>query len=65
MASKIPATTIRIEPEVHERAGEILDELGITMSGAINIFLRAVIREGGLPFDMKVAAKTDDAKSDV
>lgn len=65
MASKIPATTIRIEPEVRERAGEILDELGITMSGAINIFLRAVIREGGLPFDMKVAAKTDGAKSDL
>lgn len=59
MASKIPATTIRIEPEVRERAGEILDELGITMSGAINIFLRAVIREGGLPFDMKVGAKAD------
>ena len=47
MASKIPATTIRIEPEVRERAGEILDELGIT------------IREGGLPFDMKVGSKAD------
>ncbi len=54
MASKIPATTIRIEPEVRERAGEILDELGITMSGAINIFLRAVIREGGMPFDVRI-----------
>ena len=59
MASKIPATTIRIEPEVRERAREILDELGITMAGAINIFLRAVIREGGLPFDMKVGSKAD------
>ena len=54
MPSNIPATTIRIEPEVKREASAILDELGLSMSTAMNMFLRAVIREGGMPFEMKV-----------
>ena len=54
MPSNIPATTIRIEPEVKREASAILDELGLSMSAAMNMFLRAVIREGGMPFEMKV-----------
>ena len=54
MPSNIQATTIRIEPEVKKEATVILDELGLSMSTAMNMFLRAVIREGGMPFEMKV-----------
>lgn len=54
MPSNIPATTIRIEPEVKKEASAILDELGLSMSTAMNMFLRAVIREGGMPFEMIV-----------
>ncbi|NPD32690.1 type II toxin-antitoxin system RelB/DinJ family antitoxin [Eggerthellaceae bacterium zg-997] len=54
MPSNIPATTIRIEPEVKREASAILDELGLSMSAAMNMFLRAVIREGGMPFEIKV-----------
>lgn len=54
MPSNIPATTIRIEPEVKKEASAILDELGLSMSAAMNMFLRAVIREDGMPFEMKV-----------
>jgi DNA-damage-inducible protein J len=54
MPSNIPATTVRIEPEVKREASAILDELGLSMSTAMNMFLRAVIREGGMPFEMKV-----------
>ncbi len=57
MPSNIPATTIRIEPEVKREASAILDELGLSMSTAINLFLRAVVREGGMPFEMKVASR--------
>lgn len=57
MPSNIPATTIRIEPEVKKEATAILDELGLSMSSAVNMLLRAMIREGGLPFEMKVAPK--------
>ena len=44
MASNVPATTIRIDPEVKREAVAVLDELGLSMSGAMNIFLRAVAR---------------------
>lgn len=61
MTSNVPATTIRIDPEVKREASAILDELGLSMSGAVNVFLRAVIREGGMPFDVRLgpAEKAD------
>ena len=55
MPSKIPATTIRVEPEVKREATAVLDELGLSMSSAVNLFLRAVIREQGMPFEVKVS----------
>ena len=57
MPSSIPATTIRIEPEVRKEAAAILDELDLSMSTAVNAFLRALAREGGMPFEMKVSQK--------
>lgn len=57
MPSNLPATTIRIEPEVKKEATAILDELGLSMSAAVNAFLRALVREGGMPFEMKVGSK--------
>lgn len=53
MPSNIPATTIRIDPEVKREATAILDELGLSMSTAVNAFLRALVREGGMPFEMR------------
>lgn len=49
-----PTTTIRIDLDVKRRAGQVFDELGIGMSAAINTFLKAVVREGNMPFDIKV-----------
>ncbi len=40
-----PTTTIRIDLDVKKRAGEVFDEIGISMSAAINSFLKAVVRE--------------------
>ena len=51
----IPTTTVRIDPEVKEQANEVFEELGLSLSAAINVFLKAVVREGGMPFDMRVA----------
>ena len=36
MTSNVPATTIRIDPEVKREAVAVLDELGLSMSGAMN-----------------------------
>lgn len=40
----------RTDEQVKKQASEILGNLGLDMSGAINIFLRAIIRERGIPF---------------
>ena len=50
---KTASVFARIEPEIKERAEEILEVLGIPMSNAISLFLRQVIRHRGIPFEMK------------
>jgi DNA-damage-inducible protein J len=44
---------IRTETQVKETADLIFKRLGITMSDAINIFLRQVNQYGDFPFDVK------------
>ena len=54
----------RIEPEVKEKADEILNGLGISTTEAINMFLRQVIRYRGIPLDLRITednpAKTNN-----
>ena len=40
---------VRIDETVKQQAEELLQGLGLSMSTAINLFARAVIREQGLP----------------
>ena len=47
-----PTTTIRIDQKVKERATEVFDEIGISMSAGITTFLKAVVREGTMPFEI-------------
>ena len=44
----------RVEPEIKEQAERILNQLGIPMSNAIGLFLRQIIMQRGIPFDMKL-----------
>ena len=44
----------RVEPEVKEQAEKILSELGIPMSNAVAMFLRQVVLQRGLPFEVKL-----------
>jgi DNA-damage-inducible protein J len=51
----------RIDPVVKERAAEVLQELGITVSEAVRILLTRTANEGALPF----ALTNDSAAHDV
>lgn len=44
----------RIEPEIKEQAEQVLEQLGIPMSNAIGMFLRQVVMQRGIPFEMKL-----------
>lgn len=48
----------RVEPELKEQAEIVLDQLGIPMSNAIGIFLKQVVLQRGLPFDVKLPVST-------
>ncbi len=48
MATK--KTSLTLDEDVRQQAQEVLDQLGLSFSGAVELFLRAVIREKGLPF---------------
>ena len=47
-----PTTTIRIDSNIKRQANDVFDKIGISMSTAINTFLKTVVREGGIPFDI-------------
>ena len=44
----------RVEPEIKEQAEEVLNQLGIPMSNAVGMFLRQVVLQRGIPFEMKL-----------
>lgn len=45
---------IRVEPDIKEQAEKVLEKLGIPMSNAVSIFLRQVVMQNGLPFEVKI-----------
>lgn len=45
-------TQIRIEESTKKQAVELLEGLGLTLSEAVNMFLRQVILRKGIPFDV-------------
>lgn len=44
------STNIKIEPELKQEAQQLFEELGMTLSTAINVFLRQAVREHAIPF---------------
>ncbi|UUX33389.1 type II toxin-antitoxin system RelB/DinJ family antitoxin [Fundicoccus culcitae] len=51
--SKTVNLNVRIQPEIKNQAEEILNDLGLSASTAINIFYRQIIEQQGLPFEVK------------
>ncbi len=45
---------VRVEPEIKEQAENVLEQLGIPMSNAISVFLRQIVLQKGIPFEMKL-----------
>lgn len=45
--------TIRLDETVKTQADELFSDLGITLTSAINMFLKQAIREQRIPFEVK------------
>ena len=52
--------TIRIDDDIKRDAETLFSKLGLTISGAINVFFRQAIREQAIPF--AISAKTAEDK---
>ena len=53
-ATRTAAVYTRVDPETKEKAELILAELGIPMSNAVGMFLKQVVIQRGIPFEMKL-----------
>ena len=51
--AKTANVNVRIEPEVKQQAEDLFGSFGISVTDAINIFLRTSIMEGGFPFKIR------------
>lgn len=47
----------RVEPEIKKQAESVLDQLGIPMSNAVSMFLRQIVLQQGIPFEMKLPVR--------
>lgn len=63
MLANLKTTDVRsrIEPDLKERATEVLADCGLKLSDAIRLFLRQVVAQQGLPFEIKTPNATTRA----
>ena len=45
---------IRIDDELKNRADVLFDELGINMTTAFTMFIKAAVRQNGIPFELSI-----------
>ena len=51
--AKTDTLHIRIEPSVKQKAEKTLNDLGLSITDAINVFLNQVILNDGIPFEIR------------
>ncbi len=52
--SKTSNIRVKVNNDVKSQAEAVLERLGVSMSDAISVFLKQVIMQNGLPFDVEV-----------
>lgn len=54
MAGTTTNISIRMDSELKKQADALFAELGMNLTTAFNVFVRQSLREGGIPFDVKL-----------
>lgn len=54
MAGNTTNVTIRMDADLKAQAEELFAELGMNLTTAFNVFVRQSLRQGGLPFEVKL-----------
>ncbi len=45
--------TVRLDSKLKQDAEVLFNDLGMTLSGAVNVFLRQAVRVQGIPFEVR------------
>ncbi len=53
--------TVRIDEGLKDDAQKLFNDIGISMSSAINVFLKQCVKEGKIPFELAGKPKTSNA----
>ena len=54
MAGNTTNISIRMDADLKARADALFNELGMNLTTAFNIFVRQALREGGIPFAVRL-----------
>lgn len=52
MSNLTSAINVQVDSATKKEATAILNDLGLSMSAAINLFLKQVVKRDGLPFEV-------------
>lgn len=52
MSNLTSAINVQVDSATKQEATAILNDLGLSMSAAINLFLKQVVKKDGLPFEV-------------
>lgn len=58
MANKTASVMTRVDPIIKEQAEVVLTQLGISMSTAMEVYLRQIALQRKIPFEMKLPSNT-------
>ena len=51
---KMSTITIRVDKNIKEQAEQIFENIGLNTTTAFTLFMKSVIREGEIPFKLKI-----------
>ena len=60
MANLTTAISVQVDAKDKELASEILQKLGVTMSGLINMTIKQVIMRKSIPFDVSIPKEENE-----
>ena len=52
MANLTSVVNVNVDSNLKNQANEILNDLGLNMSTAINMFLKQIVKRDGIPFEV-------------
>ena len=60
MSNVTTAISVQIDKDDKEKVSKILQKIGVSMSGLINMTIKQVIMHGGIPFDVSIPKDNND-----